>query len=403
MLKKIFFVALIMSVCVTTFAQIKFETGYFIDNSNQKIQCLIKNEGWVITPSSFKYKKNDNAPVETATIQNVKEFGIPGSVKYKRLDVEIDTSPDKQNELSLVRNPEYQEKQLFLKVILEGQPSLFEYKDRTLTRYFYGLNDDVVQLVYKRYMTNDKVAENNYFRNQLSSILKCDEITQQNVAGTDYFRSDLKKLFITYHKSTNADYNELEMKKKLKVHMSIKPGINANSFTVTNPNSLVERAEFDNKTNFRLGVEAEFLLPIKKYKWSFFVEPTYQKYNSESSVKVNPARWPAGVIEGEVKYESIEMPIGLRYHMYLNDVSKIFVDMALVMDFALDSYVDFSNYQNNLDIESSSNIAFGLGYKFKDKIDLTFRYYTTRDILNGYTIWYGKYEAFSVSLGYTLF
>lgn len=38
------------------FSQISFESGYFIDNSNQRINCWIKNVDWRNNPSQFNYK-----------------------------------------------------------------------------------------------------------------------------------------------------------------------------------------------------------------------------------------------------------------------------------------------------------------------------------------------------------
>ena len=40
-------------------AQISFEKGYYIDNSNQKVDCLIKNVDWKNNPTSFEYKLSD--------------------------------------------------------------------------------------------------------------------------------------------------------------------------------------------------------------------------------------------------------------------------------------------------------------------------------------------------------
>jgi hypothetical protein len=40
-------------------------------------------------------------------------------------------------------------------------------------------------------------------------------------------------------------------------------------------------AKFDNKISFRIGLEAEFILPFNKNKWAVFAEPTYQYYKTE--------------------------------------------------------------------------------------------------------------------------
>ena len=43
------------------YSQISFENGYFIDNNNQKINCLIKNLDWEKNPTEFKYKLSESS------------------------------------------------------------------------------------------------------------------------------------------------------------------------------------------------------------------------------------------------------------------------------------------------------------------------------------------------------
>jgi len=53
--KKILFV---LSVLITSssFSQINFEKGYFIDNLGAKTDCYIKNIDWNLNPDTFDYK-----------------------------------------------------------------------------------------------------------------------------------------------------------------------------------------------------------------------------------------------------------------------------------------------------------------------------------------------------------
>ena len=49
-------VILIAIISLKGFSQIKFENGYFINNSDEKIECLIKNKDWDDNPVKFNYK-----------------------------------------------------------------------------------------------------------------------------------------------------------------------------------------------------------------------------------------------------------------------------------------------------------------------------------------------------------
>ena len=65
-----------------SYSQISFEKGYYIDNDNKKINCLIKNIDWMNNPTEFEYKLPENDNSKRITIRSVKEFGVYNSSKY---------------------------------------------------------------------------------------------------------------------------------------------------------------------------------------------------------------------------------------------------------------------------------------------------------------------------------
>ena len=48
----------------------KYSNGYFINNSDEKTDCLIKSQGFE-NPSSISYKLSEDAPLQTASIDSV--------------------------------------------------------------------------------------------------------------------------------------------------------------------------------------------------------------------------------------------------------------------------------------------------------------------------------------------
>lgn len=55
-----------------SYSQIVFEDGYFINESDQKINCLIKNVDWKNNPNEFEYRVSLADAVQKADIQSVK-------------------------------------------------------------------------------------------------------------------------------------------------------------------------------------------------------------------------------------------------------------------------------------------------------------------------------------------
>ncbi|WP_397364543.1 hypothetical protein [Olleya sp. R77988] len=100
------------------YSQITFEKGYFIDDSNQKTNCLIKNIDWQDNPTEFEYKLSENSKSKKANIKSIKEFGIDNISKYVRSIVNIDRSSEMLDDLTNDRNPEFKEEELFLKVFI---------------------------------------------------------------------------------------------------------------------------------------------------------------------------------------------------------------------------------------------------------------------------------------------
>lgn len=405
----LFLLAIIFSI--NTYSQISFENGYYIDNSNNKINCLIKNVDWKNNPTEFEYKLSENGEPVKITITSVKEFGIDKTSKYIRDNVNIDRSGKNINFLSTDKNPVYKEETLFLKVLVEGKANLYEYVDGNLTRYFYSKeNSSIEQLIFKKYKTPDEgdIRNNNRFRQQLWSELKCPNIELRRIENLDYKKNDLVGFFADYsdcHNSNLINFEQKEKNKREMFNLTIRPRINRSSLSLQSSYSSIRETDFENKVGLGIGLEAEFLLPFNKNKWAIIIEPTYRYYNSE---KVTNANLSQGDIIGRVDYSSIEVPVGLRHYFFLNMNSKLFVNTSFIFDIHPKSSITFDrsygpNLEGDLEIASGYNYAFGTGYKYNNKYSIELRYQTGRELLSDYTSWNSEYTQLSVVFGYSVF
>ncbi|WP_298553835.1 tRNA modification GTPase [uncultured Algibacter sp.] len=380
-IKLIFLLTTILSF--NCYSQISFENGYYIDNNNQKINCLIKNIDWQNNPTEFKYKLTENSELNNKTIKSVKEFGIHNALKYVRSSVKIDRSSNKSDELDNERKAKFQEEELFLKVLVEGKSTLYSYVDGSLTRYFYSIEkSNIEQLVFKSYITPEyKIIVNNKFRNQLWDDLKCADIKKNRVEKLNYKKSDLVIFFVAYNSCNNQEYINFEEKQKKDLfNLTIRPRLNSSSLV-----SNYRNINIKNELGFGFGIEAEFILPFNKNKWSLIIEPTYQSFIEESTRNVI------------INYSSIELHTGVRHYFFLNDNSKIFINASVIYDFGLnDPQIDL------LEIETPFNMAFGLGYKHNDKFSIELRYQTPRQLLSNFNF-FAEYKTLSIIFGYSLF
>jgi hypothetical protein len=408
MKKNISFLMLLISIL--SFSQIKYEKAYFILNSDQRVDCWIKNSEWKNTPSSFEYKLTENDKSARKSITDVKQFEIYNQTKFVRRNVKIDKSNINDiNNLSVTRNPEFQEKQLFLKELVSGDINLYVYNEENSNIYFYQIgNGNIEQLIYKSY--SDKIgyiAYNEDYKKQLEKILGCPTISSSEIQQVEYNEKQLENIFIKYYKCTNQNYVEkFKKQRKGKFNLNIRPRVNFQSLDFSNSRTN-ENYTMGSKTTFGVGLEAEFILPINKNKWSIIMEPTYQYYKTEKITDDN--FYSSGAfIKTYVDYKSIELPIGIRHYMYLNDKSKLFINAQLILDYSMNSTIKFMWNDNheyrNLKIESYENYAFGVGYNYNNKYAVEARLLTDRNLFSKYyDSWTSKYSNFSLIFSYNIF
>lgn len=389
---------LLVLTATHSYGQIKFEKGYLIDNENYKTDCLIKNYDWKNNPSELEYKLSENDKVKKSNLFSIKEFGIYGISKFIRFDTKIDRSSEELTTLSTQRNPVWSEERLFLKVLVEGKACLYQYRDRNFVRYFYTVSDSSLrQLIYKEYYATEKgVACNNDFRQQLWNDVRNVETTS-SIENINYTQSELESYFKQYNQNEQqltVSYNNNKNRDFLVIRIT--PGINYSTLSVMQ-NIYGAAITKDQNLNFRIGMEADFILPFNKNKWGIIFAPSYQYFNSSTQ---------NGSYKVDVDYKSLEFPLGLRYSLFLNDDLKVFINGFLIpkLVFNFNSTVDitFGYSKNHLDVTNNSSYAIGGGIDYK-KLSLEFRYYSNSNLLRTYRNAWTEYHRFSFILGYTLF
>jgi hypothetical protein len=364
------------------------------------VECFIRNYEWEKNPGECEYKLTENGEIRKGNITSVKEFGIYGASKYIRVTTDIDRST---MELSDLRNPIWHQEQLFLKVMVQGKASLYNYTDEYSTKFFYSVNDSLVkQLIYKKYLTYDnKVTANIAFCQQLLNYVNCANTPISSIRDMDYKQGDLERYFKNYNACAGNTAIVFDHKlNKGKFNLRITPGINYTSFSmfVISHSTPYRRIDFDNQTNFRLGFEAEYLLPFYNNKFGILLEPTYQSYTSKKEF---------GAKVAAINYNSIELLAGIRYYFFLNDNTKIFINGMLnsVASSNLNSKIEIPNDLDNtvmpFKIKEKFNVAYGGGIDYK-RLSVEFRFYSNQKIMDDGYGWSSEYQKISLILGYNL-
>jgi len=393
-MKKI--VLLVFFTHFSIIAQIKFETGYFITNSNIKTSCLIRNLDWYKNPTEIEFKLSESEVAKTIKITDLKEFSIENSSKYKRFTVQIDRSTNDVNQLSFDRNPIFKEETLLLKVLAEGETNLYEYQDVNLIRFFIskGDHETVEQLVYKEYKIDgeNQIGENNFYKQQLLNTLKSDKITLRTIENISYTKSDILQVIAKSNSEKEIKSTVLETNQSpTRFNLKIISGINAVALNFENNNNSLVEHSFSTKAVFTIGFEAESVFSFNKNKWSLFTNPNYQSYsisetkNENQSIKAN--------------YTFIELPLGVRHYLFLNKNSQLFINAGFTLAISFDSTLQYAGQK--LDISNSSNLFTGVGFK-NGRFNVELRYNFSRGILPDYQSWQSSYSSFGLLVGYKI-
>ena len=376
-------------------SQAEFQNGYFIDNSNKKVECLIYNRFWNITPQNFDYKLTESSEVKTLTAKDVKEFGTPDEFKYKSFTINIDKSSDELNNLSGDKKPFFEEELLFLQTIIEGKGILYMYKG-FVTRFFFSVDgSQPEQLIFKNYFDkNKKIRQNTQYIQQLWENFKCENIYITDVKNVKYSKISLSKFFILYNQCKNIEFINYEKPKgKRPVNIYIRPGVSVNSLSITSEVSPNRNTDYGNNIGYRLGIEAEFYLPLKKRIWTLIAEPTFQY--SEIVDESLP-------LTSTLNYKYLELNLGVRYNLILNNNNKFFVNALILYDLDLGSNIDF-NFGVDLSVKGLGGAAAGVGYKFKENFITEVRYAINRSILSEHDNWESNFQYLSFVVGYKIF
>jgi len=376
-------------------AQIRFEKGYFIDNDKVKTVCNIRNVDWDNSPSSFRYQLPGSNEVLEATLQDVSAFGIDAGNTYVRAFVKVDQSSTDVSRLSNGRNPEWKEELVFLKVLVEGEAKLLQFKRDEISQFYYQKSDSLfTPLIFKRYMDgNGQRAINFGFRQQLLNDLSCEGLSRLEIERTNYREGDLVRFFERYNTCRNpAAKNVVKQAKRNIFNVKITAGVDLTMLSTRNFTFTNKGKRNGSEVSPRVGLEAEYFAPFHKNKWSVVAEPSFQYYKF-------PLASPGYTLDAE--FWTIELPVGIRHHFYLTDQTKIFVNVLYA--WTLKEQATGKRDDNvNYGVIAGSNFAGGVGVA-SGRFSLEARYYFDRSLYLYRARVDVDYSKASLILGYKLF
>jgi len=388
---KILFLTLLLSFAVTSYAQIRFEPGYLVDNSGIKTECFIRNIDWKDNPSEIEYKTTLGSKSTKASISEISAFQIMNGPEYHRFDVKIDYSDNSLNNLNHRRNPEFKQQTVFLLLLVTGEAKLYSYEKANTLCYFFSTNEHEIpeQLIFKEFLNEDgSIGQNNHFKQQLFNSMKSEMLFSKDFANLDYDKQSLINLFMKFN-GVHADSVRTAGEVKVAGKFCLKPSIGIALSKLTLGNTLGRTYDLGKGSNMVIGIEAEYILPINKNKWAVFVAPNYQRYqynlNTDNILTSRSA-----------DYRFISIPAGVRHYLFLTNKSVFSVNAGYAFVSNMDSFIKIGTYE--VQVTNSSQPFVGAGYSYR-KIGAEFRYNFKRDFVKTMG-WISSYSSAEITLQY---
>lgn len=245
------------------FAQSVFEKGYFIDRSGQKTECYILIEDWH-SDGYLTYRKDYKEPSQSKPLAEVTEINVIDAFKIIHIKTSVDISGDTPTLFSYTQDPEWSEQDIFLRVLVEGTYTLYEYQYDGSTKFFYATSTiPIQQLIFKRYKTASGIEINDSFKLVLFQHVNCTPNMSNYFNELSYTKESLIKHFLAENKCAGSNPISYS-KSNVNNLVQTLPDLNSSSTTETSQRvkESVAKEKADNTSNTirYFGLEVNQLL-----------------------------------------------------------------------------------------------------------------------------------------------
>jgi hypothetical protein len=342
------------------FSQNRFENGYYLDKDRNKIPVEIEQKSWT-TWSNSSLKIKENGEIRNIPMEDLQGFGIDGKIKFIREEVEIERSSDFLKDMDRDPKPVFQKEEVLLKVIVEGDYSLYLFLDGQAKKFFYRINDgEITQLVRKQYIEGHPPEEiimvNSLYKKQLEDIAVC-STEGENIRYELY---ELKRFFINQNECNNSavDY-ALKREWRSKLGMNAGAGLVYNSAQVTRSFS-----SFDLQgISPAIMLELEYKIPTIHHEFNINLTGYFNKMDFSDEVEFTYSLEPREVT---FTHSEVFVGIGGDYTYFLNNKSALVMGAGYYFPFILED-TRYTETVSRLDLQDNRSSPFPgifLGYNY---------------------------------------
>lgn len=401
------FYTLLTVLFFTLFSYSQDKKGYYIDNAGNRIDGYFKASDFS-DAENLEFRNTPEGNYKHLMSLEIKEYGIGDQLKFVKQKVKIDVSRSSSSRYySKNKEPQLEEKNIFLNVIVEGEATLYSYLLNDESKFFYNVkskDSKIHHLVHKKYESgNGTILVNNAYMQELSYNVKCAGDTK-DFSSLSYTENSLKTVFKAYNECLNSTQIVYENKEKIKGEFKyvVFAGASNNFFAMD-----VEGGQ-DNDTSLgiNLGGEVSYITPYSYF--AFFVRADYSTVDVKTRAVTDYS--DRVYYEGTYNGGAISLTLGSRFYFAKKVTPQgLFADAGIGVSMFTgkvqqNSYTTV-NFQpmpaSQMALDSATDIFFnvGLGYTINSKFGVDLRYETPRGMADFSSF---KYSKLALNFRYTL-
>lgn len=247
------------------------------------MEVSIDYGGWIRTPESITVKYQGET--RTYTPQELIGFEMDGD-RYIARKVSLDITNQDLQTLSSTIDRKTVDKDLFLRVLVEGTVNLYSYKD-TRTHYFASKSGrtEFVELDNLRRMSNSKISYSKQYIGQLRLFLS-DCLENSRIDKIQYTNSSLLKAVKDYNECQSGGSDYVVKKSPIKTEFLLLAGYKLSSYELPSEGvygNYILDSESDGNFTFGLALNINLLRNTERLQ--LYNELLYQKYAFSGSFR----------------------------------------------------------------------------------------------------------------------
>ena len=379
--------------------------GYLLTEDGQQREVYLKVATSKTSPDRVSFRTGPaESGVQHLAIDAVKAYGTHDhSERYVRFTVRIDTSRQRLSELTTARQPEWKEKTVLLRQLVEGAADLFHWSDGKREAYLLREGDQVPQvLIARQYRGQGRTIHRDHsYIAQLAALAPCSDAEEPLgfPAEVGYRERDLVEYIAAYSRC-RGEIPTIYQRKREAFRVWVNAGVDYGQPTYEILPSRSNRLQ-DLGTALlpRLGVSVEYLMPFARERYSLYIGVDYRLHRTYDF----PTPRYGQPWSRRLEYGAVNFPLGVRRYLRLGDWGELLLMAGGVMDIPLGrGLYDPEGRLKSIATDANFGPEAGLGIALGDRYRLMVRHQFSRNISPGFRSSRMAYRATYLMVGYRL-